>query len=130
MSPRSVAPPSVLIVDDAARIREVLVEFLEDDGYTVHAVAHGQAALDYLHTHPAPCCIMLDLYMPVMDGWQFHRAQLRSPALAHIPVIVMSAVARALQPLAWFQAAGYLPKPFGVDAVLALVTPLCAPPRP
>ncbi len=68
--------------------------------------------------------------MPVMDGWQFHRAQLRTPALASIPVIVMSAVAHALEPLAWFQAAGYLQKPFGVDAMLALVVPLCAPPRP
>ncbi len=130
MSPSPAAQRSVLIVDDVTRIRDLLVELLADEGYPAVAVAHGQAALEYLHTHPAPCCIILDLYMPIMDGWQFHRAQLRSPALAHIPVIVMSAVARALQPLAWFQAAGYLPKPFGVDAVLALVTPLCAPPRP
>ena len=128
MPPSPVAPPSVLIVDDEVRIREVLVELLADEGYTAMAVANGQAALDYLHTHPAPCCIVLDLYMPVMDGWQFHRAQLRTPALAGIPVIVMSAVAAALQPLAWFQAAGYLQKPFGVDAVLALVVLLCAAP--
>ncbi len=117
-------------MDDEARIREVLVELLTDEGYDAVAVPNGQAALDYVHTHPAPCCIILDLYMPIMDGWQFHRAQLRTPALAGIPVIVMSAVARALQPLAWFQAAGYLPKPFAVDAVLALVTPLCDPARP
>jgi hypothetical protein len=50
--------------------------------------------------------------------------------LAGIPVIVMSAVAHALQPCAWFHAAGYLAKPFGVDAVLALVAPLCSPPSP
>jgi CheY-like chemotaxis protein len=87
-----------VIVDDAARIREVLVELLADDGYTARAVGHGQAALDYLHTHPAPCCIVLELSMPIMDGWQFHRAQLRTPQLANIPVIVMSAVAHALQP--------------------------------
>ena len=130
MSPSPAAPPRVLIVDDAARIRDLLVELLADEGYAAVAVAHGQAALDYLHTHPAPCCIVLDLYMPIMDGWQFHRAQLRSPQLAHIPVIVMSAVAAALQPLAWFQAVGYLSKPFAVDAVLALVVPLCDPSRP
>ncbi len=82
-----------------------------------------------LHPHPAPCCIILDLYMPVLDGWQLHRAQLRTPALASIPVIVLSAVAHALQPLAWFHAAGYLQKPFGVDVVLALVAPWCDPPR-
>ncbi len=130
MAPLPTAPPSVLIVDDEVRIRDLLVEVLADEGYAAVAVAHGQAALDYLHTHPAPCCIILDLYMPILDGWQFHRAQLRTPALAGIPVIVLSAVARALQPLAWFQAAGYLPKPFAVDDVLALVAPLCAASRP
>jgi CheY-like chemotaxis protein len=129
--PRTI-PLSVVIVDDAARIRDLLVELLADEGYAAVAVAHGQAALDEQHTHPAPCCIVLDLYMPILDGWQFHRMQLRTPAVAGIPVIVMSAVARALQPLAWFQAAGYLPKPFALDAVLALVVPLCdlARPRP
>ncbi len=127
--PRTI-PPSVVIVDDAARIRDLLVELLADDGYAAVAVADGQAALDYLHTHPAPCCIVLDLYMPIMDGWQFHRAQLRTPALVGIPVVVMSAVAHALQPLAWFHAAGYLQKPFVLDAVLALVVPLCDPSRP
>jgi CheY-like chemotaxis protein len=121
--------PHVLVVDDEASIRDVLVGLLDDEGYTTMAVAHGQAALDYLHAHPPPCCILLDLYMPVLDGWQFHHAQLRTPQLARIPVIVMSAVAQALQPLAWFQAAGYLCKPFTVDEVLALVVPLCPPPR-
>ncbi len=130
MSSSPAAPPRVLIVDDAARIRDLLVELLADEGYPAVAVADGQAALDYLHTHPAPCCIVLDLYMPVMDGWQFHRAQLRTPQLANIPVIVMSAVAHALQPLAWFQAVGYLRKPFAVDDLLALVVPLCDPARP
>jgi CheY-like chemotaxis protein len=129
MSPSPAAPPSILIVDDEARIRDLLVELLADEGYAAVAVADGQAALDYLHAHPAPCCIVLDLYMPIMDGWQFHRAHLRTPALADIPVVVMSAVAAALQPLAWFQAAGYLQKPFAVDAVLALVVPLCDPSR-
>ncbi len=130
MTQPSTTSLSVLIVDDEARIRDLLVELLTDEGYAAVAVPNGQAALDYVHTHPAPCIIILDLYMPIMDGWQFHRAQLRTPALAGIPVIVMSAVARALQPLAWFEAAGYLAKPFAVDAVLALVVPLCAPPRP
>jgi DNA-binding response OmpR family regulator len=73
---------------------------------------------------------MLDLYMPIVDGWPFHRAQLRPPARAGIPVIVMPAVAAALEPFAWFQAASYLRKPFGVDEVLARIAPLCPPPRP
>ncbi len=68
-APSPAAQPSLLVVDDEACIRAFLVELLEDEGYTASAVANGQAALDYLHTHPAPCCIILDLYMPVMDGW-------------------------------------------------------------
>ena len=128
MSPSPAAQPRVLIVDDDADIRDLLVELLDQEGYTASAAADGQAALAYLDTHPAPCCIILDLYMPILDGWQFHRVQLRTPHLANIPVIVMSAVAHALEPLAWFQAAGYLHKPFGVDAMLALVVPLCAAP--
>ncbi len=103
---------------------------LADDGYIARTVGGGQAALDYLHTHPAPCCIIVDLVMPILDGWQFHRAHLRSPQLASIPVVVMSAVAHALQPFAWFQAKGYVQKPFAVDDVLALIAPLCALPDP
>ncbi len=122
--------PTVLIAEDDAPIRETLVSLLEEEGYTPIAVAHGQAALDYLHTHPPPCCILLDLYMPVLDGWQFHRLQLRTPHLAGIPVLVMSAVAPALEPLAWFHAVGYLKKPFSVDEVLAHLAPLCHMPRP
>ncbi len=68
MNQPSTTPLSVLIVDDEARIREVLVELLTDEGYDAVAVPNGQAALDYVHTHPAPCCIILDLYMPIMDG--------------------------------------------------------------
>jgi CheY-like chemotaxis protein len=68
-----------------------------------------------------------------IDGWQFHRLQLRTPHLATISVLIMSAVAPALAPLAWFQAVGYLKKPFTVDEVLAHLAPLChrrVPPPP
>lgn len=117
--------PTVLVVEDDAGIHDMLDVLLEDEGYIVAHAEHGQAALDYLHSNPPPCCILLDLYMPVLDGWQFHSAQLRDPQLANIPVIVMSAVANALEPLAWFRAAGYLKKPFTLEELLAQLTPIC-----
>ena len=51
-------------------------------------ISHGREALDYLHSHPAPCLIVLDLRMPRMSGWQFRQEQRRDPALAGIPVVV------------------------------------------
>jgi CheY-like chemotaxis protein len=116
-------------VEDDAGVREALSQLLEDEGYTVICAEHGQAALAYLRTNAPPCCILLDLYMPVMNGWQFHSIQLRDPDLAEISVIIMSAVADALEPLAWFRAVGYLKKPFTLDEVLNQLTPLYPTPE-
>src|SRR5579862_4602951 len=65
----------ILIVDDDPDIRDSLKEVLEDEGYEVNGVANGREALDYLRKSPRPCVILLDLMMPVMDGWQFRREQ-------------------------------------------------------
>ena len=81
----------VLIVDDDPDIRESMQEVLEAEGYTVNCVANGREALDYLRRSPRPCVILLDLMMPVMDGWQFRREQKLDPAIADIPLIVITA---------------------------------------
>ena len=65
----------ILIVDDDPDIRDSLKEVLEDEGYEVNGVANGREALDYLRKSPRPCVILLDLMMPVMDGWQFRKEQ-------------------------------------------------------
>jgi CheY-like chemotaxis protein len=84
----------ILVVDDDPDIRDSLREVLEDEGYTVNTVANGREALDYLHRSPRPCVILLDLMMPVMDGWQFRREQKQDPAIAAIPLIVITATGK------------------------------------
>jgi CheY-like chemotaxis protein len=84
-------PPTVLVVDDEREIRETLGEVLEDAGYAVVSAAHGVEALRLLGRIPPPSAILLDLFMPEMNGWRFAE-QLRGQAsLAHVPVIVVTA---------------------------------------
>lgn len=84
----------VLIVDDDEDIRESLIGFLESEGYRPIAASDGQQALELLsRLESPPRLIVLDLMMPVMDGRGFREEQLRRPALAGIPVILISAFA-------------------------------------
>src|SRR5215471_6101727 len=86
----------ILVVDDDPDIRESLREVLEDEGYAVSCVGNGREALDYLKTpsSPRPCVILLDLMMPVMDGWQFRREQKQDPTIADIPLVVITATGK------------------------------------
>jgi CheY-like chemotaxis protein len=108
----------VLVVEDDGLIRESLVEALEDHGYQVTGVANGRDALDVLATLPRPDVILLDLMMPVMDGRSFRDHQLRDPALAAIPVLVLSAASDVARAGAEMRAAGVLRKPVTRRALL------------
>ena len=86
-------PPStrrVLVVDDEATIRSFLIDSLRDEDYEVREAENGQAALDLLATW-TPHAILLDLYMPVMDGWAFREEQRRLDRAAGVPLILMTA---------------------------------------
>jgi CheY-like chemotaxis protein len=82
---------TILVVDDDVDIRASLCDFLEDEGYTIATAANGRDALDYLRGNPAPSVVLLDLMMPIMDGYEFRTEQKRDPAIAAIPVVVMTA---------------------------------------
>ena len=82
------------------------------------SAANGREALDRLHEMSPPSVILLDLMMPVMDGEQFRGEQLRDPALASIPVVVLSAHAQAEERAARIGAAACLRKPFDIDVLL------------
>jgi CheY-like chemotaxis protein len=85
--------PLVLVVDDDDAIRDALCELLEDAGFAAVGARHGLEALTLLTTLPtAPTFILLDLMMPIMDGWAFCRSRWRSKTLREIPVILISAV--------------------------------------
>jgi len=114
--------PTVLVVDDDRDIREALTQVLVEGGYTAVGVANGQEALRWLRTAtPAPFLILLDLAMPVMNGWQFRREQQRDPGLAAIPVLIVSANADAARQAAALAAAGHLAKPVDADQLLAWI---------
>lgn len=114
----------ILVVDDDPDIRDSLREVLEDEGYDVATVGNGREALDYLkQASPRPCVILLDLMMPVMDGWQFRRQQVLDAQLADIPVIVVSAAGK--ERMAGIDADGYLSKPVDLEQLLAQVNQYC-----
>src|SRR5262245_10967205 len=88
---------SVLIIEDDVSIRATMREALELLGYEAQVAQNGREALEILSKDYRPCLILLDLMMPVMDGWEFRRAQEQDPRLKDIPVIVVSADGNAKQ---------------------------------
>ena len=84
----------ILIVEDDYDIRELFAESLEEAGYAVATACNGREALDRLRAArepELPAVILLDLMMPVMDGWALREELLRDPALGRIPIVVMTA---------------------------------------
>jgi len=114
----------VLVVDDDSGLRGMVATALEISGYTVCQAGHGLEALEALQRE-TPCVILLDLMMPVMDGWTFRQEQLAHPSFATIPVVVMSAHHRAHQAARDLGATAYVAKPFDLDALLQIVRAEC-----
>ena len=114
---------TIFIVEDDVDTREMLGRFLELEGYVVETAANGRQALDRLTTGLRACVILLDLMMPVMDGWQFRRAQVQNRTLANIPVIVVSAAGR--ERLQQIHADAYLSKPVDLDELLKQISVFC-----
>jgi CheY-like chemotaxis protein len=81
----------ILVVEDDQAIREVLTEVLRFEGFDAQGASNGREALNFLEGHEAPSLIVLDLMMPVMNGWEFLDRVQNVPSLAAIPVIVASA---------------------------------------
>ena len=120
----------VLVVEDTPALRTLLVLALTDEGYTVHAAVHGAHALQLLETI-APCLILLDLRMPVLDGWAFARAyRARDDTDAHL--IVMTAEPMVAGSLNEIKPAHVVRKPFDLEGLLPSVEHwvLAHPPRP
>jgi CheY-like chemotaxis protein len=90
-----IEPPTalatVLIVDDDQAILDGVGEFLREEGFTVVTAANGAEGLAYLRAGLSPDVILLDVMMPVMDGWDFRTEQLADPVLQDIPVVAISA---------------------------------------
>jgi signal transduction histidine kinase len=116
---RKKARARILLVEDDPGIRDVLHGILEEEGYAVTTAENGQEALDTLRSSAAPDLIVLDLRMPVMDGWQFRAVQKADPMLAGIPVLAVSADGSAKAEA--IDAAGYIRKPLSTESLLTTI---------
>jgi CheY-like chemotaxis protein len=110
-----------LIVDDDAFARNALAQILEGEGYAVTCAANGREALRLLRGAPLPDLILLDLVMPVLDGFSFCRLQERDARLASVPVLVVSAEEVAHGAAAAPQVVGRVPKPIAVEELLECI---------
>jgi CheY-like chemotaxis protein len=119
----SVTHCPVLIVEDDDDLREMMAQLLSLEGFQAAAVANGQEALEYLRQGTAPDLILLDMMMPVMDGWEFRRRQKSDPSMAEVPVIVLSALDQGR--ITDISAEAILKKPLDFDRLLQLVRTYC-----
>jgi CheY-like chemotaxis protein len=100
-------------------VRAVLGDSLAMRGYTVESCANGADALDYLRNAPLPQIILLDLQMPIMDGYEFRAVQSRDATLAAIPVVLISD--QTTLDRARMDGVEVLPKPFKVDRLVDVI---------
>lgn len=120
----------ILIVEDERDTREILQEILEMEGFNVVTAENGEVGLKLLQNAEEPCLILLDLMMPVMNGWEFLEA-LQLPhnhVLATIPVVVVSAIADLAAAEQKYNC-DYMKKPVNVESLVALAHQHCGVPR-
>jgi CheY-like chemotaxis protein len=108
----------LLVVDDDDGIQDALTDLLVFEGYRVKSARNGIEALELLRDAPTlPVVILLDLMMPVMDGFEFRTVQLSDPTLACIPVLILTA-GLITERVHVLRAAGCLKKPLDADRLL------------
>jgi CheY-like chemotaxis protein len=124
-----IGPQTILVVDDDAGIRTALRDLLEMEGYSVTEAANGLAALGKLRAGLRPAVILLDLMMPVMDGWDLRTEQLRDPELRGIPVLIVTAAGFSQESInTQFGSMHFVPKPPPPERLLEAVRKLCLSP--
>ena len=116
---------AILIVEDDDDARQAMALYFELDGYSVVQARDGVEALDLLRSSPGICLILLDLFMPVMNGFEFRAEQLRDPVLADVPVVVVSADVSTAQKAAALGAVAALVKPIEFEKLRQTVAQYC-----
>jgi CheY-like chemotaxis protein len=118
----------ILIVEDDLPVQEALAQILVDEGYDVECAADGVEALDRLQESGSkPSLIILDLWMPRMNGFVFRAAQVASPKTADIPVVVVTAAGVAPNEMARLGLTYVLRKPVDLPILLRVVRRLATP---
>ena len=116
---------NVLVVEDDPELLVSLSEVLESEGYHVTGARNGLEALGRLRGGTRPSVILLDLMMPIMNGWQFRYEQRQDSDLAKIPVVVVSAKSDSQQHALWLEADGYITKPIDLKVLLDTLSRYC-----
>ena len=120
--------PTVLVVDDDDDTRATIQDVLEDQGFSGTGAANGREAMDMLlGVETKPVLILLDLTMPVMDGWAFREAQQRVPRLAQIPVVLFSGHLDAVTAGKALNAAAVMTKPLRLEGLVTMIDQLLSP---
>jgi CheY-like chemotaxis protein len=114
--------PTVLVVDDNTDAVDALAQILEYEGYAVATAHDGREALEYLGGHPTPDLIVLDLMMPIMNGWELRAELAKVPAFAKVPIVVMTALAQSAK----IEADAILAKPIDLKRLLLVMDRLLA----
>ncbi len=116
----------VLLVEDDDETRDVLGDLLQEAGYGVLRAEDGAVAWKLLQERPdKPDIILLDLMMPIMNGWDFRRKQRLDPRLSAIPILVMSAGGQIASVAADLGAVDHIEKPVEIDDLLGKLERLC-----
>jgi CheY-like chemotaxis protein len=115
---------NILLIEDEVDIRTILKDALEWEGYRVHTASNGKEGMEILAAMPAPGLILLDLMMPVMNGWEFADALETYRVYSDIPIVTISAFS---DPEKRIRANGSIKKPVDLDFLFALVRKHCGP---
>ena len=108
-------PKTIVLVEDDDGIRETMASLLEDEGFRVVQTANGEEGLAGIRATADTCLVLLDLWMPVMNGWQMLTEMRRDEALRRVPVVVISAAGDLTPPDG---AAAFLRKPIRLETLL------------
>ena len=120
--------PLILVIEDHELARRALATLLSTMGYEVVEAANGREALATLATEGRPDVILLDLVMPIMDGWEFMKRQRRDRRLCTIPTIVISGVPSHDPRCLEMPIVRLLPKPYTLEQLMAAIEAECSPP--
>jgi CheY-like chemotaxis protein len=122
-------PGSIVIIEDDEDIREAMHALLELEGFPVTSFANGKEAIDALKEYSEPCLILLDLMMPIMNGWEFLKARKAlGDTIVAIPVYIVSAIANQLE-AEETGASGYIKKPVDAEILVKIVKGYCEKPK-
>ena len=122
-SPSDLKHKIVLVIEDNKEIQDSLKMALETEDYTVFTADNGKEGLELLTKIPTPCLILLDLLMPVMNGWEFIEAISTDLMFSMIPVVVVSALADKKDAI---KIDGYIQKPIELNSLLEILRKHCS----